>query len=475
LSDSLGNSADNINPGKKFLDVKDILLLCLIASIFLSLVLPGLTRIETLYGEEHHYVPAASHYIHGGMEEHVMHPPLAKILISVFMRIFGDNPLGWRAGSVVFGLLSVLLAYLFGLALFEDRVGAVAASLLLAMDFLHIVQSRIAMLDIYNTFFLLAWIYCAFLYVRKSQENCNLPLINRWTTAGAVFMGLSLSSKLNGISGFFISISYYAVIFTIREKFIPFRKIAKLALFYLVVISGIYLIAHIPDFLKGAPLGQLVYPKTLELHYTMKFEHLRLVPMWKWPLLLRPFLYYFVNNEASKTYGTIIGWGSFLFWWGFIPIFIYQVYRAVKFKSENIILIVMGYLGLYLFWLLSFQLRDGRFYLKGGFIYYMITCVPFMAFTVADVIRDAWKTSPGRFGVLVYMSGIVYFLQRFYPLLTGEVRPYRYFDRLYDLNVGVMIAVVAVLTFMLFIFKIPGLEKKKVEIMDEKDSIVGEM
>src|SRR5437867_3772734 len=43
-----------------------------------------------------------------GHDPNAEHPPLAKLIMAGGMLAFGDGPLGWRFGSVVFGTLAIL-------------------------------------------------------------------------------------------------------------------------------------------------------------------------------------------------------------------------------------------------------------------------------------------------------------------------------------------------------------------------------
>ena len=82
-----------------------------------------------------------------------MHPPLAKQMIALSIRGFGDNPLGWRYPATLFGALAVVAMYFCGLALFAAQGPAVAAALIAFFNQMLFVQSRIAMLDIFSLAF----------------------------------------------------------------------------------------------------------------------------------------------------------------------------------------------------------------------------------------------------------------------------------------------------------------------------------
>ena len=53
---------------------------------------------------------------------HPEHPPLGKMLIAAGSLLFGDNPLGWRAASVLAGAVTLTAVLAWSLALLRDPV-----------------------------------------------------------------------------------------------------------------------------------------------------------------------------------------------------------------------------------------------------------------------------------------------------------------------------------------------------------------
>jgi hypothetical protein len=84
-----------------------------------------------------------------GTDPNGEHPQGAKLVIAGAIKLFGNGPLAWRIGSVLFGSLAILGMY----ALVRFAGGgpwlAVGAATLMATDNLMIVWGRIAWLDIY--------------------------------------------------------------------------------------------------------------------------------------------------------------------------------------------------------------------------------------------------------------------------------------------------------------------------------------
>ncbi len=70
--------------------------------------------------DEHYYVPAALNFLQLQDIGNIEHPPLGKELIAVGIAFFGDNPLGWRIASSVFGALTLVAVFLWGYFLFQN-------------------------------------------------------------------------------------------------------------------------------------------------------------------------------------------------------------------------------------------------------------------------------------------------------------------------------------------------------------------
>ena len=83
----------------------------------------------------------------------VVHPPLGKWAIALGIRLFGADELGWRVAAAVAGALTVVLLVRMTRRMTGSTALGCLAGLLLALDGLHFVQSRIAMLDV----FLVLW------------------------------------------------------------------------------------------------------------------------------------------------------------------------------------------------------------------------------------------------------------------------------------------------------------------------------
>lgn len=87
---------------------------------------------------------------------YVVHPPVGKWVIGLGEWMFGFNPFGWRFMTALLGTLSVLMLCRIGRRLFRSTFLGCLAGALLAVDGLHLVMSRTALLDLVLMFFILA-------------------------------------------------------------------------------------------------------------------------------------------------------------------------------------------------------------------------------------------------------------------------------------------------------------------------------
>ncbi|MCX4778888.1 phospholipid carrier-dependent glycosyltransferase [Streptomyces sp. NBC_01264] len=86
---------------------------------------------------------------------YVVHPPVGKWVIGLGEWMFGFDPFGWRFMTALLGTLSVLMLCRIGRRLFRSTFLGCLAGLLLAVDGLHLVMSRTALLDLVLMFFVL--------------------------------------------------------------------------------------------------------------------------------------------------------------------------------------------------------------------------------------------------------------------------------------------------------------------------------
>jgi predicted membrane-bound dolichyl-phosphate-mannose-protein mannosyltransferase len=155
----------------------------LLVLVLLILHLSIIMQPDTPLFDEQHYVPDARLIIDGDGTVRTEHPPLGKLFIVSGIKLFGDNPFGWRFFSVLLGTGGIIIFYLICRRLNLSTKVSFLATFLVSLENLTFVHAGIAMLDVFSLFFSLVafWLY----------------LKNKHLYSGMA-VGLAALAKLNG-------------------------------------------------------------------------------------------------------------------------------------------------------------------------------------------------------------------------------------------------------------------------------------
>ena len=173
--------------------------------------------------DEIYYATEAQEMLRYGYEDNrgymfVVHPPLGKWLIAGTSAIFGNNEVGWRLAPALAGIVSVLLLVRIARRMFRSNVFGGIAGLLLALDGLSVVQSRVALLDIFLQLFIVAG-FGALVLDREQMRSRLAGLLAEgvdlsdgiptlgprpWRLAGGVLLGLACAVKWSALSFFVV-------------------------------------------------------------------------------------------------------------------------------------------------------------------------------------------------------------------------------------------------------------------------------
>ena len=160
--------------------------LLILLFVILGLHLSTITRPDELVFDEQHYINDARRIITGEGTDRVEHPPLAKLIIVGGMKLFGDNPWGWRLPAVLLSTVALAVFYDICRKLGTSHKTAFIATILLGLDNLMFIHSGLAMLDIYLVVLSLFAFWC---YLKGP----------RWWWLSAVSVGLAGLCKFSGI------------------------------------------------------------------------------------------------------------------------------------------------------------------------------------------------------------------------------------------------------------------------------------
>jgi len=147
--------------------------------------------------DESQYVGSANALLAHSPNPNPEAPPLGKLIVAAGIKLFGDNPLGWRIMSVVFGALTVAGLFLWVKLLVEDYSIALIAAILALLDNFMFVLARAALMDI----FLVGFVIFGLLAFTAALKLDYMSDAGRraFLLMGGVFFGFACACKWNGV------------------------------------------------------------------------------------------------------------------------------------------------------------------------------------------------------------------------------------------------------------------------------------
>lgn len=430
-----------------------------IAAVAALLRLIRLDDPKVLVFDETYYAKDACWYVLSSpglcdvdSEVTMVHPPAAKWLLAIGIRLFGYDTFGWRVAAAVAGIVTIALLYLLARRLLRSTTGAVIASSLLAVDFLHFVESRIAMLDIFVPAFGIAGILFLVydrddLFAQREPAGAIPGLLRRpWRIAAGAAGGLAMASKWSG--GFFIVlILVLAVVWEWRARresaeprpalWVLRHHAASLALwlvvFPLIVYSFTY-IGRLPGPDDGCPERDGIWVNRLyeqqkcmlSFHKDLSSDHSYQSPAWSWPLLKRPVSYYF-ETDPNGDYKEVFAAGSPFVWWVSFLALMFIAFRWIRRRDplgpEGVIL--AGFVFTYVPWLIAEFFSDR----SAVFLFYLLPTVPFMCLALAFVGANIGRSWEAKAAIGIFLAAALGFFVFYYPLLAKVPIPRDQWER----------------------------------------------
>lgn len=408
---------------------------------------------ETYYARDAcWYVNHSESICERGPDAPEVHPPLGKWLIAMGIRATGfDCPekeicegsttsLGWRIVPAIAGVVTVALLYLLARKLLRSTLGASIAAGALAIDFLHLVQSRTSMLDIFLPLFGVA----GFLFLAYDRDQigarASRVLDRPWRFAAGVAFGAAVASKWSGIfyliGGIVISLVWERSAARRDEGGEGLaRALPSIALYMMVAPLALYLFTYLgrlEGFVWGWPWSEGHWVRAfwdhhrymLDFHKDLTSNHSYQSPPWSWLALKRPVSYYFCSGQDCETphpggdYEEIFAAGNPFVWWTSVLALAYVAYRWIRTRDipapEGLIL--GGFAFTFLPWLIS----DALTHRPAVFLFYLLPSIPFMCLALAYVGVNIGKSWEAVSAIALFTVGSLAVFVFYWPVLTGK-------------------------------------------------------
>jgi dolichyl-phosphate-mannose--protein O-mannosyl transferase len=367
--------------------------------------------------DEIYYAKNAYSLISSGVEldqeggaEFVVHPPLGKWLIGIGIKLFGYNEFGWRSSSALFGSASVLLIYLIAKRLFKSEFLALSAALLMALDGLSLVMSRVALLDIFLMFFILLTFY----FLLKE---------NYWLSGLAI--GLGVSTKWS--AAFLIPV---LLLLTLKLKELNLNQILKRAGQFIFLPMAIYLTSWSGWFVSDKgwsrnsgsnPISSLwnYHFEILNFHTNLVEKHSYSANPWSWLVLGRPTSFHYQSGDscgAGECAQEILAMGTPLLWWSSVIAVAITLGFYLKTVNKSAEIVLAGFAGTYLPWFI-FQDRT-------MFYFYSITTLPFLILALIYCFDLLLKQRNYQRVIQIFILTVAINFIYFLPIYIGIEIPY---------------------------------------------------
>jgi dolichyl-phosphate-mannose-protein mannosyltransferase len=407
------------------------------------------------------------------VERSWVHPPLGKTIIGWGIDIFGNRPFGWRVSAAAAGTLTVAFVGALAFLLTGSALWSGVASLLLATENLHFVQSRIAMLDV----FLAMFVVLGFLLLvadrkrtdpgdglqtpapegpggmqeeaisegegrtqRSDEGILTVPTRSRprprlrplRLAAGAAF-GAAVAVKWSGVLALaaapILALAWertrrkragaaHPVLRALREEWFG------LVLAFLVVPFIVYTATWIPWLQdRGFSFAEWFrhHGYMADYHFNLstigedgKPIHPYMSEAWTWFLLLRPVAYFW--HGTDRTGAEILGIGHPLLFWGALLVIPYLALAWAQKRDWRAGAVLVPILAQYVPWLIV---------QRPAFLFYLTPVTPFLALGTTYLLRDLAglrignrRVAPVAVAVLIGLIVVVFAF--FWPVLIGD-------------------------------------------------------
>lgn len=298
---------------------------------------------NSMYFDEIYHARTAYEQLHQMPIYETTHPPLGKVFIMLGIALFGMTGFGWRCAGAAFGVAMVPVMYLLVRRLTRSPKLASVAAVLLALDGMRFVQSRIATIDVYGTFFILLGAYFMVWYCQSALEKGVLGSLLPMALCGISF-GLGAASKWTGIyAGAGLAVLYFGVLWMrYRKSPQTFPREAGEAvacgvLFFVLIPMLIYYGSYFVYWMQDPGFGasqwwqQQLY--MFRYHHDLDATHPFSSNWYAWPLMLRPVWYYTNDALPQGVFSSIAGIGNPVVWWAGSAAVLWVLWRQISAKG----------------------------------------------------------------------------------------------------------------------------------------------
>ena len=397
-----------------------------------------------------------------GAGDFIVHPPVGKWMIALgdwlySIMPFGSavTPEGWRVASAVAGVLSVLILVRLATRMTRSVLLGCTAGLILALDGLHFTLSRIAMVDIFLTLWVLAGFACLVIdrdktrerLVRLAEAGADVTTVGWlgmrwWRLAAGLCFGLAIGTKWSAL--FFVAAFGLLTVawdYGARRSVGQQRPLGRWfgfdavpAFVQTVVVAGaVYLVSWsgwlltrggynrdfaegllpgwIPGFLRS-PMEALwslwdYHGRMMNFHSNLSSDHSYISAPWEWLVMRTPVLFHYngqaVGCDTGNCVTSVVSIGTPVVWWLSIIAVTVMFGWWITFRDWRAGAVLLAVAAGWLPW---FAYPE-----RPMFLFYALPILPFLVLAIVlalGLVMGAGEDSPRFAPYLRALGGVVF-------------------------------------------------------------------
>jgi dolichyl-phosphate-mannose--protein O-mannosyl transferase len=315
---------------------RDLILAGLFALSAALFRLPRLGTPPEEYFDEVYHAKTALQYLTGEAPVEWVHPPMAKLLIAVGVSLFGYQPWAWRLAPAIAGILLAPVFFFLARRVLATERAACFATVLLLADGVYLVQSRIAMTNIFAVLFQVA----AAVFVVRAVLAERLAA---WTfLAGGVCLGLAVSTRWTSLWAWGFLLLVFVVVRGRRA--LRLREAGLLVTSFVAIPLVLYVLSFAPlriikpDWTPGHDLPKLwqLQKDVWKYHATLDAQHPYFSKWYTWPWLYCPTWYHFKDSgQEDGTITGIVALGNPALWWASVPVTLWGLLTGLRVRRAG--------------------------------------------------------------------------------------------------------------------------------------------
>jgi dolichyl-phosphate-mannose--protein O-mannosyl transferase len=333
------------------------------------------------------------------------HPPLGKLYIAASLWLLGDESWVWRLPSLVCGTLLLIVLFSLTQQLTRNPRLALLVTFLMAIDGIHITQSRIAMVNAP----MLLWMFLALLALLPYLTGRVVSRSRSFLAAG-IFLGAAISVRWAGFYVYPLILLCLAFRFWREKEQLSF--VSDLLVYLFLVPILLYFATHtIIPMVQGYPWKNIwtIQQHMYRYHVDLRATHGYSSAWWSWPLIIRP-IWYFFERKNELVYGILCIGNPAVYWVGPFAIG-YVLFKWMEERKFLYGFILAGFFSQWLPWILPKRVE---------FFHYFYSAVPFVFMAVALLLQRFWQIPKvGKWIVAGYLLIVTGLFIYWYPLYTG--------------------------------------------------------